>query len=506
VYILASKSHKDELIRNASSLSIAKLFTMKIQELFTTFATLATAVSGSALPHARRQNNGTNGVSPVQFVTTTVTQQNGAVQTLVVPVNINIGASPGAVVVPGSGSGVSPGSTTPGSGNTGAGSGASSNSGGVSPVGANTGLVTGSIQNGVCVCNGATIVASGLYVGTVQTQIIVGTSTFVTASPVTTSGVVTVVGGQIVPATPVVTQTFFPVTNTNLPLPAGQAYQLVTLPNSITITIIVTIGPGAGGNGVAPGVINPTSSGIFANGTTATTGLAGATGIAGLPGAAPTSSSAQAALASPIVFTSSPAVASPTSVFAQPTPAPSGSSIGPYGQSPLVNQANFISDILAQHNAYRARNGAPAMVWDDALANVALANVLRNAQTGTLEHTVNQPVGSTPYAGQQTYGENIGFQSGANNPLKIVYLFYQEESVYDRSNPGFQVNAGHFTQLVWVSSTRLGCAYASNGASNPTYYLACEYAPAGNINTPQFFTDNVLASSSPFPSAPADNI
>ncbi|ORY74566.1 CAP domain-containing protein [Protomyces lactucae-debilis] len=164
--------------------------------------------------------------------------------------------------------------------------------------------------------------------------------------------------------------------------------------------------------------------------------------------------------------------------------------------------------MLVQHNAYRARNGAPPMTWDPVLANYALANAQQNAATRNLLHTFQQTPGTTPYAGSQTYGENIGFQSGANNPLKIVWLFYNEESQYNRATPGFQTNAGHFTQLVWVGSTRLGCAYvATNDASQTAYYLACEYAPAGNINSPAEFTANVLPNDgSSFPTAPADNI
>ena len=37
---------------------------------------------------------------------------------------------------------------------------------------------------------------------------------------------------------------------------------------------------------------------------------------------------------------------------------------------------------------------------------------------------------------------------------------------------------GHFTQIIWPTSQRVGCATASNRASD---YLVCRYWPAGNI-------------------------
>lgn len=35
---------------------------------------------------------------------------------------------------------------------------------------------------------------------------------------------------------------------------------------------------------------------------------------------------------------------------------------------------------------------------------------------------------------------------------------YDSGKQYDWSNPGFQMNSGQFTQLVWKATTKLGCA------------------------------------------------
>ncbi|MEI9851281.1 MAG: CAP domain-containing protein [Sphingomonas sp.] len=36
---------------------------------------------------------------------------------------------------------------------------------------------------------------------------------------------------------------------------------------------------------------------------------------------------------------------------------------------------------------------------------------------------------------------------------------------------------GHYTQMVWWSTTHVGCAVAGNGARD---YLVCRYSPRGN--------------------------
>lgn len=43
---------------------------------------------------------------------------------------------------------------------------------------------------------------------------------------------------------------------------------------------------------------------------------------------------------------------------------------------------------------------------------------------------------------------------------------------------------GHFTQLVWVASTSVGCAFIEcNTRDTPGMYLMCEYNPTGNVDS-----------------------
>lgn len=88
----------------------------------------------------------------------------------------------------------------------------------------------------------------------------------------------------------------------------------------------------------------------------------------------------------------------------------------------------------------------------------------------------------------------------------MVDYWYDEIQYYDYDNvtgithDGQEV--GHFTQLVWASTTKVGCAViqcdtmAKYGQNSQ--YLLCEYTPAGNVynGTPgqdefSFFKENV---------------
>ena len=40
-------------------------------------------------------------------------------------------------------------------------------------------------------------------------------------------------------------------------------------------------------------------------------------------------------------------------------------------------------------------------------------------------------------------------------------------------------DVGHYTQIVWPTTTRVGCAIASTARTD---YLVCRYSPAGNID------------------------
>jgi len=64
------------------------------------------------------------------------------------------------------------------------------------------------------------------------------------------------------------------------------------------------------------------------------------------------------------------------------------------------------------------------------------------------------------------------------SPEQAVAMWVGELRQYDFQRGGFSMETGHFTQVVWKSTQRLGCASASCGA---TTVWVCNYEAAGNV-------------------------
>lgn len=95
-------------------------------------------------------------------------------------------------------------------------------------------------------------------------------------------------------------------------------------------------------------------------------------------------------------------------------------------------------------------------------------------------------------AGENLYASYTTAASIATDTLANSALnsWYGEVAKYNYANPGFAASTGHFTQVVWKSSTQLGCGAAQgtktiNGTEYKAFYVVCHYAPAGNV-TGQF--------------------
>ncbi|KAI9301149.1 CAP domain-containing protein [Cunninghamella echinulata] len=130
-----------------------------------------------------------------------------------------------------------------------------------------------------------------------------------------------------------------------------------------------------------------------------------------------------------------------------------------------------IKTILNLHNKYRKRHGSPALKWD--------ASIARFAQSHTnkckFEHSRKQGL-----------GENIAM--GQNSWNAVVKGWYDEEKHYDYNNPGYNEKIGHFSAVVWKSTSKIGCGVTKcrNGAK----LYSCNYKKPGNYEGQ--FKKNVL--------------
>lgn len=134
--------------------------------------------------------------------------------------------------------------------------------------------------------------------------------------------------------------------------------------------------------------------------------------------------------------------------------------------------------LLAAHNRERADFGSPPMQWDPALAASAAAYGPALAALGRLQHS--------PRQGRPGQRENLWMGTrGAFSPEQMVAAWAAEKRHFrpgifpNVSTTGNWLDVSHYTQMVWPTTTRLGCAIH---ASRSTDFLICRYSPPGNVD------------------------
>jgi uncharacterized protein YkwD len=111
----------------------------------------------------------------------------------------------------------------------------------------------------------------------------------------------------------------------------------------------------------------------------------------------------------------------------------------------------------------------PDLVWDEELAGVAQAW----ADACVFEHSTNE------------FGENLYAGTGTPSIQDAVTAWAGEVADYDYDSNGCSGVCGHYTQIVWRDTARVGCAFADCetlvGAGFGGRYWVCNYDPPGNF-------------------------
>lgn len=133
--------------------------------------------------------------------------------------------------------------------------------------------------------------------------------------------------------------------------------------------------------------------------------------------------------------------------------------------------------LLATHNSWRANYGSPPLAWDPTVAAVAQAWAEQLAATDSFEHSHNPLYGENLWAGSTpaSVWPKAGIVDDWGNEVENWNLDCTG-GLAQCCQPG--AVCGHFTQVVWWESTRLGCGQASSAG---TVYVVCNYAPPGNF-------------------------
>ncbi len=133
--------------------------------------------------------------------------------------------------------------------------------------------------------------------------------------------------------------------------------------------------------------------------------------------------------------------------------------------------------MLMAHNLERQSFRAVPLVWDARLAADASSYATELAQTGRWGHSrPDQRLGQ---------GENLWTGTRAAFGVMDMIGSWTSEKIMFRSGvfpyvsrSGSWHDVGHYTQIVWPTTTHVGCGLRSSAHWD---YLVCRYSSPGNV-------------------------
>lgn len=159
----------------------------------------------------------------------------------------------------------------------------------------------------------------------------------------------------------------------------------------------------------------------------------------------------------------------------------SGSRLFPQEAGKIVSSGSRLSPeeagkIVSLHNQVRAEVGVGPLRWSEDVAGYAQqwADHLAATRCG-MEHR--------PRSGkwQQRYGENLFIGTASHYGTSDAVRAWEREKSSYRGGAiqasGFSA-IGHYTQMVWRDTTRIGCATA---VCRGNLIVVCNYDPPGNF-------------------------
>lgn len=146
----------------------------------------------------------------------------------------------------------------------------------------------------------------------------------------------------------------------------------------------------------------------------------------------------------------------------------------------LVGAVDIVSNwqdrILATHNRERSKVGVPALEWDEDLAASARDWAGHLAATGSFRHAPGRVI--------DPEGENLWAGTRGAYPVEAMVDAWIREKRYfkmgsfpNNSTTGNVADVGHYTQLIWRDTKKIGCAVATGTIED---VLVCRYISAGN--------------------------
>lgn len=157
----------------------------------------------------------------------------------------------------------------------------------------------------------------------------------------------------------------------------------------------------------------------------------------------------------------------------------------------LALEQSEITEMVATHNKWRQTTDSPALHWSTSLATTAqtYAEKLKTTQRCNQVHSHAPGLGEnlfwasamTRTATKSDGVKNITYSTQTVTPAQVTDAWGNEVSDYTYSTGACASGkkCGHYTQVVWKTTTELGCGMAV--CADNTQVWVCNYTPAGNI-------------------------
>ncbi len=150
-----------------------------------------------------------------------------------------------------------------------------------------------------------------------------------------------------------------------------------------------------------------------------------------------------------------------------------------YGMEEAERGTILLRDVvLGMHNDERQSLGLTPLAWDSDLAQDAARYARQMAETNRFQHSPRAsravPSGENLWMGPRRL---YGYDTMMGAFLDEKRLFRRGGKLPDISLSGRWEDVGHYTQIIWRGTKKVGCALAEGQNYD---YLVCRYFPAGN--------------------------
>ncbi len=142
-----------------------------------------------------------------------------------------------------------------------------------------------------------------------------------------------------------------------------------------------------------------------------------------------------------------------------------------------------VNELVTAHNRWRAAVGAPPLAYSTKLAASAQAwaNTLKKNNHCDMQHSAAKDYGENLYWGSALEWSDGKREVQQVSPKTVVDDWASEREDYDYATNSCAKGkaCGHYTQVVWRTTTTVGCAIAVCEDTSEQVWV-CHYQPPGN--------------------------